>query len=182
MGKISAVNIGDTGTAAKDKINEAMQTVESDSTLSGDGTAATPLGVNTITASKISDPENLFIVESISVAISDMTTDLTVAASLAYFRCPYDLTLLSIAASVGTAPTGANIIIDANDGKAGTSIMTTNKCVIEVNETDTLTATTQPTLTTTSFSAGDQIWFDIDQIGSSTAGNAAQVHLSIQQV
>lgn len=43
MGKITQVNNGDTGLQARNKINEAMKTIETDESLSGDGTAGNPL-------------------------------------------------------------------------------------------------------------------------------------------
>lgn len=45
MGKITQVNNGDTGLEARNKINEAMKSVETDATLSGDGTTSSPLSV-----------------------------------------------------------------------------------------------------------------------------------------
>jgi len=45
MGKITPVNNGDTGLDARTKLNEAMQTVESNGTLTGEGTTANPLAV-----------------------------------------------------------------------------------------------------------------------------------------
>jgi hypothetical protein len=46
MSKISPVNIGDTGLVAKDKLNEAIETVEVDGvTVTGDGNVGTPLNV-----------------------------------------------------------------------------------------------------------------------------------------
>ena len=46
MAKITSVIIGDTGTQAKDKINEAIETVETNTTLTGDGNVGTELAVN----------------------------------------------------------------------------------------------------------------------------------------
>lgn len=45
MGKITQVSNGDTGLQARTNLNEAMKTVEHDATMSGDGTAASPLTV-----------------------------------------------------------------------------------------------------------------------------------------
>lgn len=45
MGKITQVNNNDSGLVARTKINEAMKTVETDSSLSGSGTVGDPLKV-----------------------------------------------------------------------------------------------------------------------------------------
>ena len=45
MAKITQINNGDSGLVSRTNINEAMKTVESGATLSGDGTTATPLNV-----------------------------------------------------------------------------------------------------------------------------------------
>jgi len=109
------------------------------------------------------------------IPISDESTALTTGTNKFRFQVPAAMTLTDIKASVNTAPTSSSIIIDVNDG--GTSIMTTDKLEIEVNETTTDDATTQPALTDTALAVNAVIGFDIDQIGSGTAGNGAKVTL-----
>lgn len=111
----------------------------------------------------------------IPIAISDETTALTTGTSKLTYYMPRAFTLTDIHACVTTAPTGATLIIDVNDG--GTSIMTTNKLVIDVSENDTTTAATAPTLTDTAIAAGAALTFDIDQVGSTVAGAGAKVTL-----
>lgn len=112
---------------------------------------------------------------AIPIAISDETSDLTTGTGKLTYYMPAAFTLTDIHACVTTAPVGAAIIIDVNDG--GTSIMTTDKLVIDDGENDTTTAATGPTLTDTAIAAGAALTFDIDQIGSGTAGAGAKVTL-----
>lgn len=118
--------------------------------------------------------------ECIMIAASDETSDLTVATDKVKFTMPYAMTLTSISASVSTAPVGANLIADVNEG--GTSIMTTDKLVIDDGETSTSTAATPPALTDTSLASGAVITVDVDQIGSTTAGAGLKVYLVGYQV
>lgn len=111
----------------------------------------------------------------LAFAISDESTALTTGTAKLTYYMPRAFTIKEIYACVTTAPTGANLIIDVNDG--GTSIMTTNKLTIEATEFSTTTATTGPTLTDTALAAGTALTFDIDQIGSTVAGAGAKVTL-----
>lgn len=114
-------------------------------------------------------------IESITIACSDETTALTTGTAKATFRMPYAFTLTGIRASVTTAPTGAGLIADVNDG--GTTIMTTNKLLIDATEKTTQTASTAPTLTDTALADDAEITIDIDQVGSTVAGAGLKVTL-----
>ena len=109
----------------------------------------------------------------ISFALSDETTDLTVGASKITFRMPYAMTLTEVRASVATAPTGSNIIVDINQG--GTTIMTTDKLSIDASEKTSTTATTAAGLTTTALTDDAEITVDIDQVGSTIAGAGLKI-------
>ena len=113
--------------------------------------------------------------ECIMLAASDESTALTVATDKVKFIMPYAFTLTGISASVTTAPAGSTLVVDVNE--AGTSIMTTNKIVIDADETSTATAATAPTLTDTTLASGALITIDVDQIGSGTAGAGLKVYL-----
>jgi len=89
---------------------------------------------------------------------------------------PYAMTLTGISASVQTAPAGATLIVDVNE--AGTTIMASNKIVIDDGETSTATAATAPTLSDTALASGALITVDVDQVGSSTAGKGLKVYLT----
>jgi len=115
--------------------------------------------------------------ECIMLACSDeSTTDLTVATDVVKFVMPYAMTLTGISASVQTAPVGSTLVVDVNEG--GTTIMASNKIVIDAGETSTATAATAPTLTDTALASGALITVDVDQIGSSTAGKGLKVYLT----
>lgn len=88
---------------------------------------------------------------------------------------PISLTIEAIYAVVNTAPTGASILIDIN--KNGTSIWNSNP-----NNRITIAAgQTQPadypilSFDTSSLSAGDKLTLDIDQVGSTVAGETLTV-------
>lgn len=76
-------------------------------------------------------------------------------------------TIVGIRATINTAPTGASVIVDVN--KNGTTMYSTqaNRPTIAVS-TNAVNATLP---NTTTFSAGDYITVDCDQIGSTIAGS-----------
>lgn len=78
-----------------------------------------------------------------------------------------------IRAYLDTAPTGATLIIDVN--KNGTTMYTTqdNRAIVAIDAN--ASSTTLPDVTTVA--AGDRITYDIDQVGSGTAG--AGLYLSV---
>lgn len=110
----------------------------------------------------------------VQLTTGNWNVDLEVATDVNFFVCPVDLTITEVAADGGVAPTGASLIFDLNDGKSGSSILG-DKIEVEATETSSRTAATQPTIVTASFSAGDQIWIDVDQIGSTVAGQDFQI-------
>ena len=67
---------------------------------------------------------------------------------------------------VGTAPTGANIIVDVNKG--GTTIFTTQSGRPEIAASGFTDESGTPDVT--SLAAGDYLTVDIDQVGSTVAG------------
>ena len=91
---------------------------------------------------------------------------LVVAAGTARLYLSGNYTLADYRVSVGTAPTGANLIVDIN--KNGTTIFTTQGNRPTVTAGGNLASTTAPDVTT--FAAGDYITIDVDQIGSTVAG------------
>jgi hypothetical protein len=87
---------------------------------------------------------------------------LSVGTGRAKFYIPGPITLGNVRASVGTAPTGADITIDVN--KNGTTVFTTQANRPKIFAGQTLVSTSTPNIT--EFSAGDYITVDIDTIGS----------------
>lgn len=92
---------------------------------------------------------------------------LTVAAGQARLYLSGGYTLVDYRVSVGTAPTGASLIVDIN--KNGTTLFTTQANRPTITATNRLASTTAPDVTT--FAAGDYITIDVDQIGSTVAGS-----------
>lgn len=80
---------------------------------------------------------------------------------------PYNISIVDVSASVGTAPTGSSLIVDVN--KNGSTIFTTQSnrptiavsTVFDVSGTPNVTSLTGDT---------DYLTVDIDQVGSTTAG------------
>jgi len=112
--------------------------------------------------------------ESIILAASDETTDLTTGSAKITFRMPYGFTLTAVRASVTTAPTGAALTVDINEG--GVSILST-KLTIDVSEKTSTTATTPAVISDAALADDAEITVDIDQIGSSVAGAGLKVYL-----
>ena len=112
---------------------------------------------------------------TISFAISDETSDLTVGQGKLVFRMPYAMTITDVRASVTTPPTGSTIIVDIDQG--GSSIFTTNKLSIDAGENTSTTAATPPNITTTALNDDVEIIVNIDQVGSTVAGTGLKVYL-----
>jgi hypothetical protein len=108
------------------------------------------------------------------VAASDETTNLATLLAARTFRAPFALTIRSVKIDVNTAPTGASILVDLNNGA---NPVFTTRPEIEANELTSLDATTQPVLNSsfTSVAANEILTIDIDQAGSTIAGKGLKV-------
>ena len=121
--------------------------------------------------------------EIIIVALSDETTDLTTGTGKVVMHMPFAMTLTGVKASVNTAPQGADIIVDINETGATSTIMNTHasnyKLTIVANEmtSTTATGTKVATLTDSTLADNAALFFDIDNVGSSTAGKGLKVTL-----
>lgn len=81
-----------------------------------------------------------FVSQLIDVS-GDETTDLTTGTAKITFRAPYKFILTDVRASVNTAPSGANLVIDVN--ASGTSVLSTKLSIdAEVSATGTVTLDT----------------------------------------
>lgn len=98
---------------------------------------------------------------------------LSVGSGQARFYMHKSGDIKDIIASVGTAPTGASVIIDIL--KNGTTIYTGGSGRPTITDSSFVDTTSVPAVT--SFSAGDYFTVDIIQIGSSTAGSNLVVEL-----
>jgi hypothetical protein len=108
------------------------------------------------------------------VAASDETTNLATLVAARTFRAPYALTIRAVKIDVNTAPTGASILVDLNNGA---NPVFTTRPEIEANELTSLDATTQPVLNSsfTSVAANAVLTIDIDQVGSTIAGKGLKM-------
>lgn len=111
----------------------------------------------------------------IAIAAGDETSDLTTGASKAVFRMPYAMTLLDVRASVTTAPTGADLVVDINE--TGASVLDSNKLTVDAGEKTSTTASTPAVITDADLADDAEITVDIDQIGSTVAGTGLKVYL-----
>lgn len=108
---------------------------------------------------------------SVTIALSDMTTQITTGTTKAYWVNPFDtaLTITKVKATLATAGSGSTVV-DINEGSgAGTSILST-KITIDANETDSDDATNAPVISDSSIAADGRLTFDIDTAGTSAAG------------
>lgn len=108
------------------------------------------------------------------IACSDETTDLTTGTAKVTFRMPYNMKLTEVRASVGTAPTGATIIVDINEG--GSTILST-ELTIDASEKTSTTASVPAVISDDDLADDAEITIDIDQIGSTIAGAGLKVTL-----
>ena len=107
-------------------------------------------------------------------AVSDETTALTAGVSKLTFRMPCAMTLTSVRASVGTAPTGSTLIVDINEN--GTSILST-KLSIDAAEKTSTTAAVPAVISDSALADDSEITIDIDQVGSTVAGAGLKIVL-----
>ena len=112
--------------------------------------------------------------ESFVIACSDETTDLATGTGVAIFRMPYGFTLSAVRASVATAPTGAALQVDINEG--GTSILST-KMTIDASEKTSTSAATAAVISDANLADDAEITIDIDQVGSTVPGTGLKVTL-----
>jgi hypothetical protein len=123
-------------------------------------------------AGRTDDDHTIYQIADILPFYSEGT--LSVKTGTARFRWPYAVTILGISASVATPPTGASVIADVNKATAAvpatlTTIYTTQGNRPTVAASAYGGAETVPD--TTAFAAGDFMTVDIDQVGSTVAGD-----------
>jgi hypothetical protein len=112
--------------------------------------------------------------ESFVIAASDETTALTTGTAKVTFRMPYAFTLTAVRASVTTAPTGATLNVDINEG--GVSVLST-VITIDATEKTSTTAATPAVISDGALADDAEMTIDIDQIGSTIAGAGLKVYL-----
>jgi len=104
---------------------------------------------------------------------------------------PRALVLKNVVATVGTAPTGATLIVDVkkipaggNTTDAGTTVFTTGtrRPTIAINGTISTLDATNGVPQVTAFAAGDIARVEIAQVGSTVAGSDLRVRLRFDLV
>lgn len=108
--------------------------------------------------------------------VMSVTGTLTVQTGKSRIYFEEAVTVLSVRASVNTAPAGASVIVDVN--KNGTTLFTTQTARPTIAALG-FTATGTPAVTT--FAAGDYMTVDVDQIGSTTAGADLTVVIRVRR-
>lgn len=108
------------------------------------------------------------------IAGSNETSDLATGTSVATFRTPFAYNITDVRASLSTASSGSDVIVDVNAD--GTSMFSTN-LTIDAGETTSTTAATPAVITSSSIPADTEISVDIDQVGSVTPGAGLKVYL-----
>jgi hypothetical protein len=111
---------------------------------------------------------------AIPIALGDESSDLTTGAGKFTFRMPYAFTLNAVRASVTTAPTGAAIAVDINEG--GVSLLST-VLTIDATEKTSTTAATPAVIGDSAIADDAEITIDIDAVGSTVAGSGLKVYL-----
>ncbi|MES3001326.1 MAG: glycosyl hydrolase family 28-related protein [Pseudomonadota bacterium] len=134
-------------------------------------------------AARVSDVElatgNVSAYVTFPVAVGDETTALTTGTAKVTFRVPYAMSNVTVRASVTTAPTGANLVVDINENTGGgaTSILST-KLSIDAGEKTSTTAAAPPVVSDASLANDSEITIDIDQVGSTIAGAGLKVYIT----
>lgn len=112
-----------------------------------------------------------------TLVASDLTTALTAGGNKAYWRSPTNITLVDIRASLLTGSSAGSVVVDVH--ATGVTLMTTDKLTIEVSETSTETATTQPALTDTSLANDELVVVEVDSEGANAAGLQVRLYYTI---
>jgi len=113
------------------------------------------------------DTTTLYATETWMVAASDETTTITTGTNKVTFVFPYNVTVLSVGASLNTVSSSGTPTIDINE--SGTSILST-KITIDVSEKTSLTAAVAPVISDSSITAGNEIGVDVDTAGTGAKG------------
>lgn len=101
------------------------------------------------------------------VACSDETTTITTGTNKATFVFPYNVTVVSVGASLNTASTSGAVTVDINE--SGTTILST-KITIDQDEKTSLTAATPAVISDAAIAAGNEVGIDIDGAGTGAKG------------
>ena len=102
------------------------------------------------------------------ITVSADNTDLQTGTGLVTLRAPFGMELYQIPRASLTTNGTSQTTIDINVG--GSTIMNTNKLIIDANEGTSTSASTAAALTTTTINDDDQITIDVDAAGTGARG------------
>tara|TARA_R110000824_G_scaffold14733_1_gene62518 strand:+ start:40 stop:429 length:390 start_codon:yes stop_codon:yes gene_type:complete len=118
-----------------------------------------------------------------TIALSAGTGDLATGTAVVTTRAPFALALTQLPRiSVSTAPVGSVITVDINSGATSPATMLSTKLTIDASEKSSVSGATQGVLSSTTMADNDIITFDIDTVGSSTAGSGLQITLYVTRL
>tara|TARA_R110002051_G_scaffold50162_1_gene97284 strand:+ start:134 stop:523 length:390 start_codon:yes stop_codon:yes gene_type:complete len=118
-----------------------------------------------------------------TISLSATTGDIATGTAIVTTRAPYALALTQLPRiSVSTAPVGSVLTVDINSGATSPATMLSTKLTIDASEKTSLSASTQAVLSSTTMADNDIITFDIDTVGSSTAGSGLQCTLYVTRL
>lgn len=139
-----------------------------------DATAITTATTRTVTLPDANVDLGDVSKDYIIVALGDETTAVTTGTGKVSMRMPHAFTLSAVRLSAVTAPTGATLIVDINEG--GTTVLST-KLSIDIGERTSTTAASAAVISDSALADDAEMTFDIDQIGSTIAGAGLKVIL-----
>lgn len=105
--------------------------------------------------------------ETIVVALSDETTNITTGTAKVTMRMPFAFTLSEVRSSLSTASSSGLVTVDINE--TGTTILST-KLSIDASEKTSTTAATAPVISDASLANDAEVTFDIDAAGTGARG------------
>ena len=108
--------------------------------------------------------------QSFVIALSAETGDIATGTAVTYFRLPFGFTLTEL-------PRGSVLTVDINVGASTPATILSTKLTIDASEKTSVTGSTPCVLSSSVFSSDDIVSFDIDGVGSSTAGVGLKVEL-----
>lgn len=109
-------------------------------------------------------------VYSMTIALSDLTTELEAAADVGYWDPPFPIVIDSVSASVFVEPDGSEIEVDILE--AGVTILST---ALTIDDGETSSATAAVPAVVSDATVSGRLTFDIVAVGSTTGGNGLQV-------
>ncbi len=111
--------------------------------------------------------------ETICIAYSDETTNITTGTAKVRFRMPFAMTNVTVRGSLSTAASTGTHTVDINEN--GTSILSTRITILATQKTST-TATVQPVVSDPNLANDAEVTVDVDV--SATGARGGKVYIS----